>query len=101
MDATLMLSCAAAVAIPAARATAARVSVPANCFISVLRDAIGAGRRSRNYSMVHSYRTTWQKPQCQMPVLPEGGIQGKWVAAGTSGPNLLVKPNHCAFRRGM
>jgi len=53
--------------------------------MSVLRDANGAGRRSRNYSMVRSYRTTWAKtgmPKCSS--LPQAGIQGKWVAAGTN-----------------
>src|SRR4029453_17842121 len=58
MTPTLMLSCAAAVVTPAARTMAASVVVLANSFISVLRHGNGAERRSCNYSMSRSYRTT-------------------------------------------
>src|ERR671937_266146 len=57
MTPTLM-SCADAVVTPAARTIAASVVVLANCFISVLRQGNGAERRSCNYSMFRSYRTT-------------------------------------------
>src|SRR5262249_49344941 len=101
MTPTLMLSCAAAVAMPAARAMAARVAVPANCFMSVLRDANGAGRRSRNYSMVRSYRTTWAKNRnARMPLIAAGGNPGEMGRRGDERTEPVSQANSLRLEAG-